>query len=319
MLEKRSDRSGREFKSIMRTQKKTRKKDKPWGEHVLCYHGDMDLTEGKTPIFTARVLAFEENIIERTGPLCHIFNLSLKTGVFPQIWKTASVQPIFKNKGERTDPKNYRPIALLPSISKVFEHFVQKQLLDYCLTNAIIPDEQFGFLPKRSTVWQLLTVLEDIHRALDDGVNVHVHACFLDISKAFDRVNHGLLLDKLARIGVKQTELAWFNSYLRNRNITTRVDGICSSESKISSGVPQGSVLGPLLFIVYMRDLPDVVSGSSALFADDTLVYDQCHGGPVTTCCRLQRDLSDVQQWAEEWATTFNPSKSAVMVFRGRH
>ena len=251
------------------------------------------------------------------GPLCHIFNLSLKTGVFPQIWKTASVQPIFKNKGQRTDPKNYRPIALLPSISKVFEHFVQKQLLDYCLTNAIIPDEQFGFLPKRSTVWQLLTVLEDIHRALDDGVNVH--ACFLDISKAFDRVDHGLLLDKLARIGVKQTELAWFNSYLRNRNITTRVDGICSSESKISSGVPQGSVLGPLLFIVYMSDLPDVVSGSSALFADDTLVYDQCHGGPVTTCCRLQRDLSDVQQWAEEWATTFNPSKSAVMVFRGRH
>ena len=115
------------------------------------------------------------------GPLCHIFNLSLKTGVFPQTWKTASVQPIFKNKGERTDPKNYRPIALLPSISKVFEHFVQKQLLDNCLTNAIIPDEQFGFLPKRSTVWQLLTVMEDIHRALDDGVNVH--ACFLDISK----------------------------------------------------------------------------------------------------------------------------------------
>ena len=130
-------------------------------------------------------------------------------------------------------------------------------------------------------------MLEDIHRALDDGVNVH--ACFLDISKAFHRVDHGLLLDKLAHIGVKQTELAWFNSYLRNRNITTRVDGICSSESKLSSGVPQGSVLGPLLFIVYMSDLPDVVSGSSALFADDTLVYDQCHGGPVTTCCRLQR------------------------------
>ena len=160
-------------------------------------------------------------------------------------------------------------------------------------------------------------MLEDIHRALDDGINVH--ACFLDISKAFDRVDHGLLLDKLARIGVKQTELAWFNSYLRNRNIITRVDGICSSKNKISPGVPQGSVLGPPLFIVYMSDLPDVVSGSSALFTDDTLVYDQCHGGPVTTCCRLQRDLCGVQQWAEEWATTFNPSKSAVMVFRGRH
>ena len=132
-------------------------------------------------------------------------------------------------------------------------------------------------------------------------------------------MDHGLLLDKLACIGVKQTELAGFNSFLRNRNITAYVDGICSSENKISSGVPQGSVLGPLLFLVYMSDVPEIVSASSALFADDTLVYDQCHGGPVTTCCRLQRHLCDVQQWAKEWATTFNPSKSAVMVFRGRH
>ena len=123
-----------------------------------------------------------------TEPLCHIFNLSLKTGDFPGQWKTAWIQPIHKDKGERIDPQNYRPFAFLPSVSKVFEHFVHKQLLAYSLEVGIIPDEQFGFLPRRSPVWQLLSVLEEVYRVLDEGGRLH--ACFLDISKAFDRVDH---------------------------------------------------------------------------------------------------------------------------------
>ena len=147
--------------------------------------------------------------------MCHIFNLSLKTGVFPGQWKTAWIQPIYKNKGERSDPQNYRPIALLPSVSKVFEHFVHKQLPAYSLEAGIIPDEQFGFLPRPSTVLQLLSVLEEVHHALDEGGRIR--ACFLDISKAFDRVDHGLLLRKLSGIGVKNVEHDWFASYLNDR------------------------------------------------------------------------------------------------------
>ena len=258
-------------------------------------------------------------------PLCHIFNLSLKTGVFPGQWKTAWIQPIYKNKGQRSDPRNYRPIALLPCVSKVFEHFVHKQLLAYSLEAGIIPDEQFGFLPRRSTVWQLLSVLEEFHRALDEGGRIH--ACFLDISKAFDRVDHGLLLRKLSGIGVKGVEHDWFASYLNDRCISTCVDGAQSKAQPISSGVPQGSVLGPLLFVLFLSDLPSVFRGSSALFADDTLAYDRCTGtissanpdcSSSSSCCRLQSDLQNVNHWSNQTATTFNPSKSAVMVFRGK-
>ena len=122
-----------------------------------------------------------------------------------------------------------------------------------------------------------------------------------------------------AVIGVKSTELDWFSSYLENRKITTRIDDIRSNESGISSGVPQGSVLGPLLFILYMSDLPGVISGSSALFADDTLAYDRCTPNPqLSTCCRLQEDLRNIQQWAVEWSTSFNAGKSAVIRFCGK-
>ena len=133
-------------------------------------------------------------------PLCHISNLSLSSGIFPSGWKKAVIQPVYKHKGERGCPQNYRPIALLPSVSKVCEQFVREQLLTHAAVANALPDEQFGFLPGRSTVWQLLQVLDDWERALDNGESIH--ACFLDIAKAFDRVDHRLLLIKLRSIGV---------------------------------------------------------------------------------------------------------------------
>ena len=248
------------------------------------------------------------------APLCYVFNLSLSQGHFPAVWKRASITPIYKGKSGRCDAKSYRPIALLPAISKVLESFVRKQLLDHCLCNNIIPDEQYGFLPKRSVVWQLLAVLDEWEKAFDEGR--HVHACFLDIAKAFDRVDHGLLLHKLASMGVRGSEFAWFESYLCGRSICTSVDGVRSSMAAISSGVPQGSVLGPLLFVLYFSDLPAVVKTSCALFADDTLVYDtDCSGDRSAPCCRLQSDLDEVQDWADTWASTFNAGKSAHVIF----
>ena len=167
------------------------------------------------------------------------------------------MQPIYKRKGDISCPQNHRPIALLPSLSKVFETFVHNQLLQYCLYQGCLPDERYGFLLQRSTTWQLLTIVNEWHEALDRGEAVHT--LFVDIAKAFDRVDHSLLLLKLASIGVCGDQLDWFESYLRGRSISTVVDGQLSSLLSISSAVPQGSVLGLLLFVICFRDLPPVL------------------------------------------------------------
>ena len=144
--------------------------------------------------------------------------------------------------------------------------------MSFCVANDIIPDEQFAFLPKRSADWQLLLLLSDWHDALNSGKSVH--ALFLDVAKAFDRVSHKLLLLKLEAIGVGGVALEWFSSYLSTRQICTCVDGARSGLLPISSGVLQGSVLGPILYVIYFRDLPVAVSSSCTMFADDSLIYD---------------------------------------------
>ena len=180
------------------------------------------------------------------------------------------------------------------------------------LENRILPDEQFGFLKGRSSVWQLLSVLEDWHTALDK--QCHVHAAFLDAAKAFDRVNHTVLLKMLAEIGVHGSALRWFYSYLSGRRIATRVQGSVSSSLEVTSGVPQGSGLGPLLFLIYFRNIPSIVSATTALFADDTLIYrGDCVGQRCTPCCRLGEDLSDLATWANDSSVEFNCSKSAEL------
>lgn len=251
-------------------------------------------------------------------PLQHIFNLSIQSGIYPRQWKVACIQPIFKNKGSRSNPVNYRPIALLCSTSKVFESVLKEQLLSFCLSHRLIPDSQFGFLPQRSTVWQLLSVTEDWHEALDAGKSVH--ALFLDVSKAFDRVNHRFLIDQCRQYGFDSTSLSWLESYLSRRTIVTSVNGALSAPLPISSGVPQGSVLGPLLFLLYFSTLPAAVKHSStSMFADDTLLYNkfctgrrQRHGS--SHCCSLQDDTNAVNEWAKSSATVFNAIKSSSML-----
>ena len=201
-------------------------------------------------------------------------------------------------------------------VSQAVEYFAHKQLHDYCLKDGVIPDEQFGFLPKRSTVWQLLSVLEDIDSALDK--RKEAHACFLDISEAFNRIDHGLLLCTLSDVGIKDKEFDWFESYSKKCKMSTCVDGYRSQETPISSGVPQGSVLGPLLFLLFLKDLPTTVSGSSAFFADDTLVNDRCAVTSMSPFCRLQQDLDSVDQWAAASATTFNAMKSSAVLISGK-
>ena len=250
-------------------------------------------------------------------PLAHIFNSSLVSGKYPSQWKRGVIKPLYKHKGDRSNPAFYRPVVLLPCVSKVFEGCVREQLQDHCLRNHAMPDEQFGFLPKRSAVWQLLEVVDTWHRVLDTGASVH--ACFLDLAKAFDRVDHSLLFQKLSSVGVSNEDLSWFKSYLSDRTVCTEVDGHKSSFRAISSGVPQGSVLGPLLFIIFYRDLPSVISSSCAMFADDTLIFDSCSKHTTSgSCCRLQDDLVKLHAWADDWSSSFNASKSVEMVIGKR-
>lgn len=261
----------------------------------------------------------QECALELSLPLAHVFNLSLSSGVFPHQWKVARIQPVFKQKGDRSDPARYRPIALLCSISKVLETFAHKQLLAFCMAHKVIPDEQYGFLPGRSTVWQLLSLTDEWHEALDSGNSVH--GLFLDFSKAFDRVDHKILISKLQSIGVSDSSLSWFKCYLDGRSIVTRVNHTLSAPQRTTSGVPQGSVLGPLLFLLYVADLPSVptLSSSCTMFADDSLLHNaSCKAMSKicnVPCCDLQADATSVQEWADSWNSIFNASKSCHMIF----
>ena len=212
---------------------------------------------------------------------------------------------------------SYRPIALLSSVSKVFERLVYNQLVRHCLDNDHLPDEQFGFLKGRSAEWQLLSLLQEWHSALDS--RFCVHTVFLDAAKAFDRVDHTIMLSHLAEIGVSGTSLSWFWSYLSGRRIRTRVDGAVSKPLQVTSGVPQGSVLGPLLYLLHLKDVPRRTDGGCALFADDTMRHRcGCTALRQLPCCPLEGDLQQLSVWAEETKVAFNASKSATLLVGGK-
>ena len=244
---------------------------------------------------------------------CHEIFI-LINGSWP--WST-----LYKNKGSKALPGSYRPISLLSNVSKVFGRLVKKQLLSFFSEHEVIPDEQFGFLPGRSTVWQLLQVLEEWQTALDNGRTVH--ALFLDAEKAFDKVDHGLLLAKMRSVGLGRDALMWMSSFLDGRRIRTVVDGAMLEFRPTLSGVPQGSALGPLLFLIYFADLPRTITSSSVLFADDTLLYDlncDCFNAQpsATGACTVAADTSALSCWAKDWNATFNASKSTDMFITHR-
>ena len=242
--------------------------------------------------------------------LATLFNMSLLQGSFPAVWKSAIITPILKAGKNASLPQSYRPVALLSCLSKVLERFVHEQLSSFLLESRALPDEQFGFLRGRSAEWQVLSVVERWHKALDQRHLVHAAA------KAFDRVDHRLLLQSFYSLGVRGMSLQRLQSYLSAWFIRVRVMDTLSAAASITSGVPQGSVLGPSLFLVQLRGIPEAMSPSQAsLFADDTMAFQEnCSGEQTSPCCDLGNHLGNLSSWAASYNVDFNAAKSADLL-----
>ena len=238
-------------------------------------------------------------------PIHHLFSLSLCQHYIPLEWRTHLIRPIFKT-GERQKVSNYRPISLLCVVSKVLEKLVYNNIIDF--VRGSISTTQFGFLKGHSSLQQLLIFWNTIiNMPLTDTI-------YLDIRKAFDTVSHNELLFKLWHFGITGSLWMWFRAYLSDRHQFVSIGNSNSGILSVISGVPQGSILGPLLFLIYINDLPDKLSESSLLlFADDAKCF-----MPISStddCDSLQSDLSSLADWSSEWKLSFNVLKCCVLRF----
>ena len=260
-----------------------------------------------------RVLVELKN--EMATPLKMIFTRSLQEGQLPPSWKEANVTPIYK-KGKRHIPGNYRPVSLTPMAGKCMERLIRDAIMTHMTENDLLSPKQHGFIKGRSCVTQLLAVLDSWTLALDEGG--HIDTIYLDFAKAFDdTVPHQRMLTKLRGYGIKGRILTWIKAFLTNRRQRVVINGSRSSWADVTSGIPQGSVLGPVLFICYINDMPSSVQSSIYLFADDAKLCRNIASDDDPPA--LQHDLQQLEKWSEEWQLHFNPSKCKVMHLGHQH
>ena len=249
-----------------------------------------------------------------SSPVALIINVSLDQGIIPDAMKMAKVIPIFKAKIKESF-NNYRPISLLSNISKVLEKVVHKRLYSFLTRCDILCDKQYGFRPNRSTIDAVTDLTSDVLSSLD-----RIDMClsvYLDLSKAFDTINHKILLNKvLEYYGIRGSTLELFRSYLDRRMQYVCYNGLNSKIKPVEYGVPQGSVLGPLLFILYANDIPQCMSYCrTILFADDTTVY-QVGKDPNTMHRQVNFDLKTLTDWFKANQLSVNPSKTKSILFK---
>ena len=256
-------------------------------------------------------LVLKECAHELAPAVAHIFQKSLDSSILPDDWTNANIAPVFK-KGDRHAPENYRPVSLTSVLSKVLEHIICRNMLRHFEANRVLTSLNHGFRAGYSCETQLAVTIDDFTRNYDLGSQTDI--AILDFSKAFDTVPHDRLLHKLDAYGIRGPLLSWIKAFLCNRHMRVVVDGESSSEAPVVSGVPQGTVLGPLLFLCHINDLPERVSSSVRLFADDCLLYRRIRNHDDHLA--LQNDLHNLESWANDWGMRINATKCYVLSIR---
>ena len=244
-------------------------------------------------------------------PLALLFNKSIQTSQIPQDWRDANVTPLYK-KGSRSSPGNYRPVSLTSQVVKILERIFQDSLLQLIRKNKTINCNQHGFQDRCSCITQLLECFNDWTDNVDRGLETDI--IYLDFAKAFDTVPHLRLLHKLRLVGIRNKCLYWINSFLSGRRQRVVLRKGMSDWKNITSGVPQGSILGPILFLIYVNDLPESVLSTAKMFADDTKIYNNISS--LSDCELLQQDLNSLSAWSKLWLLRFNETKCVVLKVR---
>ena len=246
---------------------------------------------------------------EIADPLVTIYKKSLEAGILPSYWKLGSIVPIFK-KGRRDLPQNYRPVSLTSILSKIIESLIRDQLLAFLIDEGLLAYQQHGFRPGRSCETQLLEVLDDWTSNIENGTPTDV--IYLDFRKAFDSVPHQRLLLKLRSYGVDGKLLSWIEDFLSERRQRVVVNGRASGWIPVDSGVPQRSVLGPLLFLLCINDLPDGLQCSVRMFADDSKIFSSVQNDADFTM--LQSDIDQAVAWSDRWQMPFNEKCEVLQI-----
>ena len=258
--------------------------------------------DGWHPVFLKNIADFI------TTPLASMFQKSLDDGFVPLDWRSACITVIHK-KEAKDECGNYRPVSITSIICKLMESIVRDQIVDHMLKNNLFSLKQHGFVPNRNCMTNLLTCMEIWTRMIEEGLPIDI--IYTDFAKAFDRVPHQRLLIKMKMLGMTGKIHGWIEAFLKGRKQCVRVDNECSSWSDVKSGIPQGSVLGPILFVIFINDMPDVVNSMCQLFADDAKIFRGLKAKADVSA--LQDDLNSLNIWSEKWQLAFNVDKCKAL------
>lgn len=239
-----------------------------------------------------------------------LYNKSLTQGTLPDEWKEANIVPVFKS-GKKSDASNYRPISLTPICCKTLEHIIYSALMQHLTSIEFLNPRQHGFRRGYSCTTQLIEFYHDIAAVIDD--RGQIDCLFLDFQKAFDTVSHPVLMNKLENLNLDETITAWIADYLTLRKQKVVLNGVCSSLVSVTSGVPQGSVLGPLLFLIFINDISNGITSQMRLYADDCVLYSVVTNETGST--QLQDDICRIEQWCRENSLFLNTKKCVHVSF----
>ena len=264
-----------------------------------------DMKDNKSGVGGIPVKLLLEIVEQISIPLATVFNLSLEEGIVRLEWKEANIIPLFK-KGSRNKSENYRPVSLKSVICKLLERLIKDHMVDFLVKTKLINPSQHEFLIKaRSCLTNILCFLEDVTKWVDEGSPVDI--IYLDFLKAFDKVPHQRLLLELKALDIGNGMINWIEKWLIDRRQRVVVDGEISNWKSVLSGVPHGSILGPILFLIYTNDLDDDITSKVLKFADDTEVFRKIKSDADRQ--HLQDDLNKLIEWSEKWHMLFKFGK----------